>query len=1277
MPVSSTMIALDQFTTFGDLLKYLRRRAGLTQLELSIAVGYSDAQISRLEQNERLPDLATLTARFLPALHAEDQPEVARRLLELAATVRREDAPATGLPPYKGLYYFDESDSELFYGREALTETLMDRLTAGLKSDHRFLAIVGASGSGKSSVVRAGLIPALRWRQPSSGWSMYVMTPTSHPLDALAVSLQGDARHGSAKKLADDFACNPQALHSILKPMIETTGVAQTLFVVDQFEELFTLCRSEAEQAAFVENLLNAALQPKGSAVVIIVLRADFYAHCARFDLLRQALSQYQEYIGPMTVKELRRAIEEPARHGHWEFESGLIEFLLHDVGADVAGHSPEPGALPLLSHALLATWQRRRGRMLTLGGYTASGGVRGAIAETAEAVFHDQLEPDQRAIARQIFMRLTEIGDDATTADTRRRVSFDELVSKPEDNDMVHKVLMTLADARLITTNQNTAEVAHEALIREWPTLRGWLDENRDGLRLHRHLTDAAQEWDSMSRDPGMLYRGARLAQALEWSHSHADDLNLLERSFLDASQSLAEKETAEREAQRQQQLESARKLFETERARAEEQTKSNRSLRQRAIYLTLAFIVAGALALAAIVFGQRSIQAEHLATSRELAAAAVNNLSVDLERSVLLALAALDEFNTLEARNALHQALPELHILHTISAHRQAGNLTYSPDGTRIASMGGDGEVKIWDASTYQNLLTLPADPDVFGYTVAYSPNGKLLATALSTKVVVWDAFSGKELFSLDGNVSGAPNNEMVYVSFSPDNKHLAVANMDGVPKVWDVATRTEVFSLVGHKQPCDGIAYSPDGKLLATSDDAGIIKVWDSSTGEELLSLTQSGNVHSVAFSPDGKQLASASEDGTLNLWDSSTGKELLSLRGISGLYDVTFMPDGKRLVTAGQDGTARVWDVVSGQQLLTLAGNTSTVTSVSASPDGKRIASSGYDGTLKIWDAAPGRELLTLTGHSDGVWDIAYSPDGKSLASVSADGTAKLWDVATGQVVMEFSPQDGLTSLVFSPDGKYLATGTASGTVHLWDIGTGQSVMKLEGHTYVVYALAISPDGKRLASTSWDGTARLWDLTLGRELLTIHDQWTGVAFSPDGKHIFTSSLDGYVRMWDASQGQELKKYSDGGQDIYGVAISPDGTLLATGQQDGTVIIWDVKSEEKLHTLSGHAGLVARLVFNKDGDLLASASFDRLAKVWDVANGEELFSLYGNTSNVFGISFSQDSQALATAGGDGTVRLFTLRLEDLVALAQTRVTRALTVEECRKFLHVETCP
>ena len=557
MTVSSVKIALDQFTTFGDLLKYLRRRAGLTQRELSVAVGYSDAQISRLEQNERLPDLATLTARFIPALHAEDQPEVAARLLELAAAVRREDAPAAGLPPYKGLYYFDEADAEWFFGREELTETLVNHVHTGLESKQRFLAVVGASGSGKSSAVRAGLISTLRWRQPSSGWPVYVITPTAHPLDTLAAGLQGEVRRGTTlRKFVDELVLRPQALNSAFKRIAEETGAAHALLVVDQFEELFTLCRSEAEQAAFVENLLTAALQPDGVAIVIIVLRADFYAHCARFDLLRQALSKHQEYIGPMTTIELRRAIEEPAQRGHWELEQGLVELLLHDVGAD-PGHAPEPGALPLLSHALLATWQRRRGHRLTLSGYTASGGIRGAIAETAEAVFHDQLEPEQRVIARQIFLRLTELGDDSTTADTRRRVSFEELAPRPEDREQVHEVLMTLADARLITTDQEAAEVAHEALIREWPTLRNWIHENREGLRLHRHLTEAAQEWESLGRDPGGLYRGARLAQALEWSNYHRDDLNILETSFLEASQALENQEAAEREAQRQRESE------------------------------------------------------------------------------------------------------------------------------------------------------------------------------------------------------------------------------------------------------------------------------------------------------------------------------------------------------------------------------------------------------------------------------------------------------------------------------------------------------------------------------------------------------------------------------------------------------------------------------------------------------------------------------------------------------------------------------------------------
>jgi WD40 repeat protein/transcriptional regulator with XRE-family HTH domain len=1277
MPVSSVIIALDRFTTFGDLLKYLRRRAGLTQRELSIAVGYSDAQISRLEQNERLPDLANLTARFLPALYAEDQPEVATRLLELAAAVRREDAPAAGLPPYKGLYYFDEADAELFFGREELTALLVERLTAELESNQRFLAVIGASGSGKSSVVRAGLIPALRWRQPSSEWPIYVMTPTAHPLEALASSLSEDRPRGAAgRKLVADFVPHPKSLEMSLDRIKTATGAQYALLVVDQFEELFTLCRSEAEQAAFVENLISAAFQPGGIVTVIIVMRADFYAHCAHFDLLRQALARHQEYIGPMSGAELRRAIEEPARRSHWEIEPGLVELLLHDVGAD-AGRAPEPGALPLLSHALLETWYRRRGRTLTLSGYTASGGVRGAIAETAEAVFYDQLDSQQRNIARQIFLRLTELGGDISTADTRRRVSFDELVPKPEDRDTVHEVLMTLADARLVTTDRYAAEVAHEALIREWPTLRNWLEEDREGLRLHRHLTMAAQEWDITGRDPSGLYRGARLAQSLEWANAHAQDLNQLEHAFIEASQSFAEKEAIEREAQQQRELETAHQLAQTERARAEEQTLATKQLRRRGAFLMAVSIVTILLTIAAILFSQRANQNEQLAASRELAAAAVSNLQIDPERSVLLALLALEKSNTLEARNALHQSLPELHILHTIPAHRQATNVAFSPDGTRLASTGVDG-AKVWDTSSYQLLLTLPAELDMtYGSAVAFSPDGKLLATAVNTGVILWDAVTGQKLLSFDGDVRGAPNNEMAHISFSPDNKRLAVANMDGTPKVWDIAARKELFALVGHTRPCDGIAYSLDGRLIATSDDAGTIKIWDSANGEEKFGLAHSGNIHSVAFSPDSKSLASASEDGTLKVWDSAIGKELLSLSGASGFYGVAYTPDGRWLVAGGQDGTIRMWDAVSGQELLTLAGNTSTVTSVAISPNGKRIASSGYDGTVKIWDASPGRELLTIEGHTDVAWDVAYSPDGTRLVTASVDGTAKLWDPATGRVMVTLSQDDGLTNLEISPDGNRLATGSARGNIDIWDIKTGQSMMTLPAHTDVVFHLAFSPDGGRLVTSSWDGTTKILDLARGKEVLTFPNQWSGVAFTPDGKQVFTGGGDGYVHMWDAVTGQELRKYADGSQDVYGVAVSPDGDILAIGLQDGSITLWDVDSVTKSRVLSGHAGLVNQLAFSKDGTLLASASFDRLAKVWDVAASEELLSLYGNTGNVFGVAFSPDGKQLATAGADGTLRTYTLQLEELVALARSRVTRALTAEECHKYLHMDHCP
>jgi WD40 repeat protein/DNA-binding transcriptional regulator YiaG len=1330
MRTASLDVVLERFTTFGDLLKFLRRRAGLTQRELSIAVGYSDAQISRLEQNDRLPDMATISARFLPVLMLEDQPRVADRLLELAATVRREDAPASGLPPYKGLFYFEESDSELFFGREKLTTSLVQRLLSGLEAGHRFLTVIGASGSGKSSLVRAGLIPALHWRKESSGWLVHVMTPTAHPLEALADTLNG---HGTTQAVAKEFAGTAQGLQKILGRLAKNAGAEHTLLVIDQFEELFTLCQNEDEQHTFIENVLTAALQPNGKALVVIAMRADFYAHCAQFDLLRQAVSSHQEYIGPMSMDDLRRAIEEPARHGHWEIEPGLVEVLLHDVGADV-GRVPEPGALPLLSHALLETWQRRRGHTLTLSGYIASGGVRGAIAETAETVFYDKLDQRQRNIARQIFLRLTELGGDSSTADTRRKVGFEELVSKQEDRDTVREVLSTLADARLITTDQDVAEVAHEALIREWPTLRNWLEENREGLRLHRHLTVTAQEWDASRRDPSMLYRGARLVQALEWVDDHRDDLNLLERTFLHESKSLVDKEAAEREAQRQRELESAQKLAETEKARAKEHSLSNKRLRQRAWVLTgilgiailLAFLATNFARTAntnldfaqsantqmvsernradnerdAAIAAQATSQAEayarataealaenqaSLAFSRELSAAAVSNLQLDSERSALLALQAMEVSDILEARNALRQSLPALHLLKSISAHNQAPGVNYSPDGKQIASIEYfGGETKLWNAENYQLLHTFPGESDVLGLDVVISPDGKTLANLTSTNIVFWDIPSGQRLFSLDSedneeglaNVSG-------HIAFSPEGERLAVSNFMGLPRVFDVTSRKEIFSLAGHEGVAEGLAYSLDGKLIATSDANGIIKIWNALSGQEILALGHPGWIHAVAFSPDSTRLASASETGTFKVWDTGTGNELLRLQGgLSGLYDIDFTPDGKKLVTCGKDGSVRVRDVEFGQEYLNLTSSTSTVIALAVSPDGTRIVSSAYDGTLKIWDAIPRGELFALLGHDNAAWGVDYKPDGSLLASAGIDGKINIWDANTGKLKMTIPRAgdeiaDGYSSIAFSPDGRYLAAGGFSGTTYLWDVETGRLIRSLSGHKMLVINVGFSKNSKRLITGSFDNTARIWDLSSGKELLLISGVWYGAVFSPDGKSVFGGHLDQSVHRWDVSSGEDLAQYSGEGKDVYDIAISPDGKTLAFSRQDGVVTFWDIETGEKINTITAHGAIVARISFSRDGRYLATASFDRLAKVWDLQTGQEVATLFGNNGDVFDAIFSPDGSRVATASTDGTVRIYIMEIDKLIGLAKSRLTRTLTEAECQKYLHMESCP
>jgi len=473
-----------------------------------------------------LKDMNTLT----PEIHKDsDFSELYTAIEQRMAGEASEIKPESGESPYMGLRYFDTNDADLFYGRESLTQELAERV-----SKESFLAIVGASGSGKSSVARAGLIPA--WRKENERGAVHVLTPTAHPLESLATSLTRDSESVTATStLMDDMSKDSRSLRLFVKKMLSTSEKVNLLLVVDQFEETFTLCKDITERKAFIENLLSLAEEDNNSARVVITLRADFYHHCFEYEGLRLTLEKHQANLSAMTQAELREAILQPAENNGWKFQEGLVEQILQDVGS-------EPGALPLLSHALLETWKRRQGRTLTLQGYHEAGGVKKAITQTAESVY-DKLPKEEQAIARNIFLRLTELGEG--TQDTRRRVKMDELAqAQSKEQDAITKVLKTLTDARLVTTEQDSAEVAHEALIREWGTLRKWLDEDRESLRLHRHLTESAEEWQRRGREAGELYRGTRLTQLQEWLKSHGNMLSPLENAFVQASQNVKKQE-------------------------------------------------------------------------------------------------------------------------------------------------------------------------------------------------------------------------------------------------------------------------------------------------------------------------------------------------------------------------------------------------------------------------------------------------------------------------------------------------------------------------------------------------------------------------------------------------------------------------------------------------------------------------------------------------------------------------------------------------------------
>jgi WD40 repeat protein/class 3 adenylate cyclase len=1169
--------------------------------------------------------------------------------------------------PYKGLRAFEETDAQDFFGREALTREILARLTeSGERS--RFLAVVGPSGSGKSSVVKAGVVPALR-QGALDGARRYVvaeMVPGGQPVKELSAALE---RLAEGKSPAVEGLRNSDGdLRAAVDEALPPDG--ELVLVVDQFEELFTLVEDETVRARFLDLVETTVRAPDSRLRVILTMRADFYDRPLLYKRFGDLVGARTQAVTPLSADELERAISGPAERAGVVLEPGLVAQMVTDVGG-------EPGALPLLQYALTELFEQRRGSTMTLDGYRAIGGVSGALARRAESVY-GELDEDQKEAARQMFLRLTATVEEAELA--RRRVPRTELLSFDAGSTAMESAIEAFGAARLLSfdrdpaTGSPTVEVAHEALFREWGRLRGWLDAAREDLRTQHRIAAGAREWASADRDPSFLATGSRLVAFEAWQQSSGLAVTPQEREFLEAS-------LAERDRRREE--EQAREARERELER--------RSLRRlRAVVAVLGVAALIAAALTAFAFSQRgrAEREERVAVARELSAAAVANVEVDPERSILLALEAIDATRSSdgtvlpEAEEALHRAVVASRIV--LSVPKLGGWLDWSPDGTRFVTEGPEesGIIDIRNAETGESMLSFPGhDSDVNG--VAFSADGSMLATTGDDGTTkVWDPASGNELGSLEG-----PEGPVLGPSLSPDGSLASAAWLeDDTVRVWEVETGRTIHEIDAVPAPFS-TAFSPDGKRLAIGGlDDSVAVVVDVRSGEEMFSLEgHEDQVQDVDWSPDGRWIATSSFDATVGIWDARTGELRFSLFHDGPVPVSDWSPDGGRLVAGGTKAT--VWEITEagGEKLFSLSAQdtSSGVQGVAFSPDGNRVLTGDAAITAaKVWDVSQtgDAEWANVPGDPEWVTSVAFSPSGRELIASGEDGSVAEWDPQTGESIQTLQTQRTVVDMDLSPDGALIATMGYPTRVSVLDRATGREEFTFQPQGFAEN-LDWSPDGRLLAIAGVDsGRAIIVDRS-GQEVAALEETAEGVGvldvqFSPDGRLLATASISTgrpnplaqRVKIWDWESGEALTEISVAAE---GMAFDPSGESIAIAH-GGLAGIWDVDSGQKVRTFAGHEDALWDVAFSPDGSMLATAGFDNTVRLWDVDTGVQLLVLRGHDIVVGRLAFSPDGSKLASGAGDGTARVWALDLDDLIRIAEGEVTRELTEAECRQYLH-----
>jgi len=1235
--------------------------------------------------------------------------------------------------PYPGLRSFKREETDLFFGRDDCVAAMIERLRVS-----RFLAVLGSSGTGKSSLVNTGLLAGLEMGLlPGQGsrWWVVDFKPGDSPLRNLARRLLETESGAKKSNLGqDEIAMNllrarlkrgPRSLIEWCREghLAEGTNL---LLLVDQFEELFRYkdYAGGEEAEAFVALLLESrhptgVKSPNSAELpihVALTMRSEYLGACSLFEGLAEAVNGGTFLTPRMTRDQCREAIEGPAKVCGIEIEPALVNTLVNDLVSfapweDIGVEDQlnrlarRADQLPLLQYTLNRMWARARERndrpvRIRLQDYDAKEGLGGELNAHANEICA-RLGERLRPTVETVFRTLTK---GTTPADAvRRPTRVDELVALCDGNEKsVRSVLDAFRAAGvnfLLPENDPAAsrpldmrdyvDISHESLIRQWHDLSRWVQQEGRAAHEWQRLKERSEQWNA---GHGELMRGLELRNAIAWYNRQKPN------EAWAARYGNAFKET--------------RAFLATSRRRA-------RIVRSTVLIGSIAIILAAWLAYhadqarlaaeqarSAAERGQSLAQLQH---SRLLADRASQSIEDDdAGTAAVLALEALpdarsgvDRPKAPEAETALVHALQRLQELVVLKGHTDWINqAAFDSQGERVVTASKDKTARIWKVATGEQLATLPHNDEVG--TALFSPDARYVVTASRKTARIWDLSTNKVVQTL------AEHEGLVEtVAFSPDGKFLVTASEDKTARIWNVETGELVRTLKGHAAQVWSAVFSPDGRRIVTASRDRTARIWDAVTGDELKSLRgHTDSVWLAAFNLAGNRVLTASRDSTVRIWDAENAKELKTIRPFDDIVAAGFSDDGSRIVLTGRDNKLRIFDAESGYEITARNGHRDWILSTSFSRDGTRIVTGSRDYTARIWDAETSQTISGLEAKGGPVSGAAFSPGARLVATSSRESTsARVWDVKSGKAVAVLNGHEKpVWSTAFIKEGTRVVTASEDKTARIWSSEMGVPLTVLSGHQGTVWSAAFSSDGKYVVTASADTTARIWDAETGASVVILgtgagtagnaiegghNNDVLSAGFSADAKRVVTGSRDSTLLVWDLEGRKRFAELSDVyGDDVVSAVFSPvNRSLVASASTDGSAHIWNVDTNT-ITALKGHNGPVWSVAFNSNGRQVVTASGDMTARVWDAESGQLVQTFKGHSNWVFSAAFTADDKHVVTASRDKTVRIWDIETGDdvtggvisgstqeLVERAKERVPRCLTRDQREKaFLAAE---